>query len=157
MKVSETKDYCYANGYLSRVREDEHPGIYAITIDNFIVYVGQSRHPRERAEQHIYKMVNAFFNKEKKYQLLEAADLCGFKVDVQMIFNCDVNDLITKERALIGQLMPPLNQDTPNGMIDISGLTLITMLAKAEYKLSYPEENFSQIDRDVFDLFQEVL
>ena len=69
------------------------PGIYCITVDMKIVYVGKSKNVYQRCRSHIYNIQNAMFNQEKKYLLLLSAFLGGHWVDCYPIQYCDVDCL----------------------------------------------------------------
>ena len=131
MKRDELQDYIHSNGLLEYCQS--HPGIYAITIDKGIVYVGQSKDLYQRCCQHIYNMENAFFNKEKKYELLLAARIGGHRVDCQPIKYCDTNELREWEDKYIEELEPCLNILTPTGKNDISNLTIREVFEKIKF------------------------
>lgn len=136
MKRDELQDYIYSNGLLERCYN--RPGIYAITIDNGIVYVGQSKDLYQRCSQHIYNIENAFFNKEKKYELLLAARIGGCRVDCQPIRYCEEEELREYEDRYIEELEPCLNILTPTGKNDISNLTIREVFEKI--KFVFPDE-----------------
>ena len=73
VKRTEINDFIRENNLLETCKESA--GIYAITIDNYVAYVGQSKNIFQRCSQHIYNIENAGFNHEKKYELLLAAKL----------------------------------------------------------------------------------
>ena len=68
MKYKELDSFIAENALLKTITNDVS-GVYAITIDNYIVYVGQSKNLYRRCAQHIYNIENAMCNKEKKYLL----------------------------------------------------------------------------------------
>lgn len=111
----------------------QRSGIYAITIDNGVVYVGQSKNIYQRCSQHIYNIENAMFNNEQKYLLLLSAKLGGHKVDCRFIEYCDINELTQKENIYIEWLQPCLNIRTPKGDRDISKLKIEDVLNSNKY------------------------
>lgn len=84
-------------------------GIYAILIDNVIVYVGQSIHIRTRLKQHIYRMENANLIGKKMYELLLSAKLGGCKIDYVVLEAVPENKLKDVETSWICDLLPILN------------------------------------------------
>ena len=122
MKLKELDKFIESNNLLLNVKEQ--PGVYAITIDNCIVYVGQSKNVRQRCSQHIYNIENATFNQEKKYLLLLAAKLGGHKIDYISLEYCKEEDLREREDLYIKLTQSPLNILTPDGKQDISNLTI---------------------------------
>lgn len=112
------------------------PGIYAITIDNYIVYIGQSKNVYERATQHIYNTENATFNKEQKYLLLLSAKLGGHKVDVLGLEYLDPEVLSETEDKYIEKYNPCLNILTPYGKQDISKLKIEDVLNKLTWLIN---------------------
>lgn len=74
MKRADLREYILDNGLLESAYNE--PGIYAITIDDYIAYIGQSKDVYRRCAQHIYNIENAAFaNTERKYVLLLSARL----------------------------------------------------------------------------------
>lgn len=128
MKHEEVEEFVERNGLLSNCKRE--PGIYAITINDLIAYVGQSKNVYQRCCSHIYGIENAGFNKEKKYELLLSAKLGGYKVDCKPLCYCDEEELNKTERYYINLLTPPLNIITPNGKQDISNLTICGLVNK---------------------------
>lgn len=131
MRRDELQDYIHSNGLLEHCQNKS--GIYAITIDNGIVYVGQSKDLYGRCSQHIYNMENAFFNKEKKYELLLAARIGGHRIDCYPIKYCPADELKEWEDKYIEELEPCLNILTPTGKNDISNLTIREVFEKIKY------------------------
>lgn len=76
-------------------------GIYCITVDMKIVYVGKSKNVQQRCRSHIYNIQNAMFNQEKKYLLLLSAFLGGHWVDCFPIQYCDIDCLSELEDRYI--------------------------------------------------------
>lgn len=109
------------------------PGIYAITIDGYIVYVGQSKNVYERCSQHIYNTQNAVLNNEKKYLLLLSAHLGGHKIDCVGLEYVEIDALTEVEDKLIEKYTPCLNILTPYGKQDISKLKIEDVLMKMKW------------------------
>lgn len=126
MKRSELGKYLIENNLLEDVREKS--GIYAITIDNCVVYIGQSKNIRERCKTHIYNTQNAMLIKEQKYLLLLSAQLGGHRVDCVNMEYCDESVLRERENSYIKTLKPMLNIMTPDGKQDISNLKVEDIL-----------------------------
>lgn len=122
MKYTEVEDFVQENGLLELV--SAKPGIYAITIDDYVVYVGQSKNMYQRCCSHIYNMENAILNQEKKYLLLLSAKLGGHKVDCVSFCICDPENLTELEDNFIEFCYPSLNILTPHGKQDISNLKI---------------------------------
>lgn len=133
MKLTEIEKFIKENQLLRGV--EPLPGIYAITINDYIAYVGKSKNLYQRCSQHIYYTQNAVFNKEKKYELLYAAQMGGLKVDCCYIRYCDEDELSELEDKYIEELMPPLNILTPIGKQDISNLNIFDLKDKLKYIL----------------------
>ena len=131
MKYTEINKYVKENNLLKDC--DNESGIYAITINNGIVYIGQSKDIYKRCCQHIYNTQNAMLNKEKKYLLLLSAQLGGFDVDCQTICQCEDNQLRGLEDYYIDKYKPILNIMTPNGIQDIDNINIIQLLEGIEY------------------------
>ena len=122
MKLKDLDKFIESNNLLSNI--EAKAGVYAITIDNCIVYVGQSKDIRKRLSQHIYNIENATFNQEKKYLLLLAAKIGGHKIDYISLEYCEEEDLREREALFIQLTEAPLNILTPDGKQDISNLTI---------------------------------
>ena len=107
MKYTQVDKFVKDNNLLQDV--EEKSGIYAITIDNKIAYIGQSKNLYQRCCQHIYNTENAMLNKEKKYLLLLAAKLGGHNVDCLPLVYTEEEELNKWEVYLIKSLTPQLN------------------------------------------------
>ena len=95
MKLEDLDKFIYEQDLLRDV--EEKAGIYAITIDKRVVYVGQNKNIYQRCRSHIYNIFNAMYNKEKKYQLLLSAWLGGHRIDCFQLEYCDIDQLKEKE------------------------------------------------------------
>ena len=142
VKRTEINDFIRENNLLETCKESA--GIYAITIDNYVAYIGQSKNIFQRCSQHIYNIENAGFNHEKKYELLLAAKLGGSKVDCHFLEYCGETELTEREDYWIEFIMPPLNILTPLGKQDISKMRITELFYKCKWLI---EEN-ELIDAD---------
>lgn len=131
MKREQLQEFIAENNLLTNCHEQS--GIYAITIDDGIVYVGQSKNVYQRCSQHIYNIENAMFNQEKKYLLLLSAKLGGHNIDCSYIEYCDQDILTEREDYYIEQLEPCLNILTPTGKQDISQLKIEDVLSNIKF------------------------
>lgn len=126
MKRDQIEEYIVDNGLLKDCLPQS--GIYAITIDNIVVYIGQSKNVYQRCSQHIYNIENAALNKEQKYLLLLSAKLGGHKIDCMSLEYCNIESLNEKENFWIAGVKPCLNILTPYGKQDISKLKIEDVL-----------------------------
>ena len=126
MKLEDLDKFIYEQDLLRDV--EEKAGIYAITIDKRVVYVGQSKNIYQRCRSHIYNIFNAMYNKEKKYQLLLSAWLGGHRIDCFQLDYCDIDQLKEKANEWIKIYKPKLNILTPTGKNDISELRIEQLL-----------------------------
>ena len=85
----------------------EGPGIYAITVNNRVVYIGQSINMVRRTRGHFRKIING--SDIPKYRLLEAAIQCNLKVDCSTVKCCEIEELNRLEKYYIRLLILPLN------------------------------------------------
>lgn len=130
MKRTEIEDYVAANELLIGV--NENPGIYAITVDDQIVYIGMSKNLYQRCCQHIYNTQNAMLNQEDKYLLLLSANLGGHRIDCIPLEYCDISLLRDKEAWWIEDQQPLLNILTPSGKQDISELKIEDLINEVQ-------------------------
>lgn len=127
MKQSEVEQFISENNLLKDLRSSS--GIYAITIDKRIVYVGQSINVRQRCMNHIYLIENAYFSKEKKYRLLLSAKLGGHDIDCIDLVYCAPTELDSMEDYFIEMYKPPLNILTPHGKNKVNDLMIEDLLS----------------------------
>lgn len=133
MKYTEIEGYVAANELLQGIGEE--PGIYAITVDEQIVYVGMSKNLYQRCCQHIYHTQNAMLNGEQKYLLLLSAQLGGHNVDCIPLEYCDISVLRELEDRWIELESPILNILTPTGKHDISELKIEDLIADVQNRM----------------------
>lgn len=136
MKRSELDDFIEDNELMEIM--PNRAGIYAITIDQRIAYIGQSKKMYDRCRTHIYNVQNAAFQSvEKKYKLLLAAQLGGHRIDCVPMITCEEDELGEYEDKYIETYMPPLNILTPLGKQDISNLTIFELKDKLKHRIAY--------------------
>lgn len=144
MKRVDLEDFIKENNLLTKNIHNS-PGIYAITIDDYIVYIGQSKNVRERCSQHIYNIENAAFIKEKKYFLLLAAKFGGHDIDCIGISYGGEDALLEAEAHFINEYDPCLNINKPKGKNDISDLKIEDVLSKLRWRVqglcAYEKDN----------------
>lgn len=126
MRYTEIEKFLKKNNLLESC--EPKSGIYAITIDNRIVYVGQSKNIYQRCGQHIYNIQNAMFNQEQKYLLLLSAQLGGHSIDCISLEYVELDQLTDKEDEYIKLYKPCLNILTPDGKQDIYKLKIEDVL-----------------------------
>lgn len=96
-------------------------GIYAIQVDDKILYVGQSKWITDRVLSHIFEMTNCLKKVlldeyvEKKYKILASAVLTGHKIEFITLCECnkDKEELDEKEIYYINLYNAPLNTYRP--------------------------------------------
>lgn len=111
-------------------------GIYCITIDGKIAYIGQSGNMLNRIASHMgnIEMPQSQEYNSKKYRLLRLAKEEGHQIGFDVLFYCGRLDLNRLEKDAILNYMPPLNTKIP-GHPDqrITSLTLPQLLEKLYY------------------------
>ena len=98
-------------------RKYEHAGIYSISIDDQLVYIGKSHNMLKRIAQH---MVGIKTESEKKYSILAASKRLGHSINFDVMYyaaqkkyNDITEEIGAKEGELIRQYMPMLNTQIP--------------------------------------------
>ena len=91
--------------YIDGVKKSS--GIYAITIDDLVVYVGKAKNMRRRVRGHIRHALNG--HSRDKYRLLLAAIEKHHVVRCIILEECAIKDLDEKERYFINGNCLPLN------------------------------------------------
>ena len=135
MKRADLREFIIENKLLKTI-PDSGCGIYAITIDGWIAYIGQSKDLYRRCAEHIYNVENAMLSKEKKYLLLLSAKLGGHTIDCHLIEKCDEDDLLKRERLYINEYKPILNTVVPgNSKNNVSNLKIEDILFGEKYLL----------------------
>lgn len=95
----------------------DHAGIYYISLDDRIVYIGKSLNMLRRVAEHYVGIVT---KSEKKYRILSQAQSKGSCVGFGVLYNAkgkkheEIEEEIgAKEGELIRQYMPMLNTQIP--------------------------------------------
>lgn len=92
----------------------DKPGIYSISINNKLVYIGKSKNILFRLAAHI---VNTSYNKGHKYQIFKQAIESNFPVSFGLLYEAKSDDideeLGQKEGEYIRKYSPCLNTQIP--------------------------------------------
>ena len=97
---------------------DNRAGVYAITINDVIVYIGKSKNLLRRYAQHQIE-IEAEKQSIPKYIVLNQAWKYGFKIGFKQLYNCpkhcdDIEDRLGyREGYFIRKMLPPLNTQVP--------------------------------------------
>lgn len=111
MEFINATEYIKVNGLCKDI--DEKCGIYAIIIDNKVVYVGQAQNLIKRATIHFDHILNT--QVRHKYYLLNQAYRENRSIDCVLLDECERNKLNTQEKAnfdkyrCANRKCPPLN------------------------------------------------
>ena len=110
--------YRYLKKKRGLCKKYECAGIYSISIDDKLVYIGKSHNMLKRLAQH---MVGIKLETEKKYMILAEKKRggCSINFDVMYYAQCEDYDSIDeeigrREGELIRQFIPALNTQIPN-------------------------------------------
>ena len=122
MVRADVKEFIRSHGLLHDVGSE--CGIYAITIDGYVAYIGQSKDMQRRCFGHIYRALNKTPLSRKKYQILGDAWINKHAIDCKMLERCGESELDAKEKELLKKYDPPLNTRMPDGPRDIKGLDM---------------------------------
>lgn len=133
MKYTELQNFIEKNNLLRFMRAAA--GIYAITIDGYIAYIGESKNIYERCGQHIYKTENATLINEPKYLLLLSAKLGGHRIDCSPIEYCSEAQLRDRERYYIEKYEPSLNIQLAHSREEVCSLKIEELLEKLVYHI----------------------
>lgn len=95
----------------------EHPGIYSISIDDQLVYIGKSVNMLRRVAQHY---VGIQKEKERKYRILAEAKRHGYSINFDVLYYAAGNthpsiieEIGYKEGEYIREHLPALNYQIP--------------------------------------------
>lgn len=95
----------------------ERAGIYSISIDNKLVYIGKSDNMLRRVSQHY---VGIRTQSERKYRILAEAQRCGCSVSFDVLYYAEAQskegiteEIGEKEGEYIRKYRPPLNYQIP--------------------------------------------
>lgn len=102
--------------YLDYVPEEKREkysqsGIYCISIDDELVYIGKSKYMLMRLCSHLQSI--DIDRKSNKYNVLRKACATGHKISFDVMEYCKEEDLDKREGVLIRAYMPPLNYQIP--------------------------------------------
>ena len=86
---------------------DYTPGIYAITINNWIVYIGKAKKMRRRVRGHIRNALTG--HTREKYRLLFDAINHNQRVKFIVLKKCLANDIDQEEKKILKSYYLPLN------------------------------------------------
>ena len=97
-------------------------GVYGITVNGMLVYIGKSIDLVSRRKQHWKAIFSAKDGKEKeiKYQCLAAAMDKHFSIEFKIIEECEVDILEDRETYYIQEYIPILNSRKTGHDIDIT-------------------------------------
>ena len=97
-------------------------GVYGITVNGMLVYIGKSIDLVSRRKQHWKAIFSAKDGKEKeiKYQCLAAAMDKHFSIEFKIIEECEVDILEDRETYYIQEYIPILNSKKTGHDIDIT-------------------------------------
>lgn len=95
----------------------EHPGIYSISIDGQIVYIGKSKNMLKRIAEH---RVGVALQSEHKYEILQEAMSHGYNIKFDVLYYAKskqpallTEELGSKEGEYIRLYRPVLNTQIP--------------------------------------------
>lgn len=104
-----------------------HPGVYSITVNNEIVYVGKARNMLERVAAHMYYIMDGELTTDGmkfKYGELRNAHKLGYKINFNVLYTSSIvcgsdthiidDDIGPQEAKYINQYLPKLNKQIPN-------------------------------------------
>ena len=118
MNYTQTQIELLYNQYqqIEEVREkyDNKLGIYSISINNNIVYIGKSTNILKRLTHHLFYTNNLQFTKSNKYKILNQCIKNGIDIKFDLVCLCqDEDELGYVEGEVIRRLMPVLNYQIP--------------------------------------------
>ena len=94
-------------------------GVYSISIENTLVYIGKSIHMLERVAEHLAE-IEKKNPTSNKYKVLKEAVARGYTINFDVLFVASCNakgvkrSIGYKEGALIREHLPPLNYQIPD-------------------------------------------
>lgn len=129
-RVKQIYDSLVAQGLAAKYG---HPGVYSISIESTLVYIGKSIHMLERVAEHLAE-IEKKNPTSNKYKVLKEAVARGYSINFDVLFipSCSAKgakrSIGYKEGALIRQHLPPLNYQIP----DSRGYKHYTVNSKAK-------------------------
>lgn len=128
-----TKEQNYVNELIQLYRSQlplekyDMPGVYSITVDNEIVYVGKARNMATRIANHMYLIKDAYLKTEGekfKYGELRRALRNDYIIYFNVLYSSDLSneeeiskiddDIGPQEAKFINMYMPKLNKQIPD-------------------------------------------
>lgn len=114
-KVDETREWLKNQGLAKKY---EKPGIYSISIEDKLVYIGKSVNMLERITSHLVNI--EIDKKSNKYKVLRNAQNQGLTIKFDVVY-CAIEEDPTaicdeighQEAKLIREYLPPLNYQIP--------------------------------------------
>lgn len=116
-KVQEIEEELRANQEV--VDKYDTAGIYAVYIEDKLVYIGKSRNMLCRLAQHIFYTQNLQWTKSHKYKVFNLAQVMGYNVRFDVLYYSSTlgeesdDEIGYKEGEYIRQYLPPLNYQIP--------------------------------------------
>lgn len=105
----------------------EHPGVYSITVNGEIVYVGKARNMASRIAYHLYKIQEGEWKspaEQFKYGELRRAKDFGYSINFDALYISTIvetedtkivdDDIGPQEAIYINKYMPKLNKQIPD-------------------------------------------
>lgn len=116
-KVQEIEEELRANQEV--VDKYDTAGIYAVYIEDKLVYIGKSRNMLCRLAQHIFYTQNLRWTKSHKYKVFNLAQVMGYNLRFDVLYYSSTlgeesdDEIGYKEGEYIRQYLPPLNYQIP--------------------------------------------
>ena len=111
--IVKDKDVLLSIDNITKYKENliDNSGIYGISVNDVLVYIGKSYNLYSRFKQHI-KLIHEP-NKERKYLLLNKYYTKGYNIDFIVLELCDYERLNELESYYINKYLPFLNHEIP--------------------------------------------
>lgn len=97
----------------------DHAGVYSISIENKLVYIGKAKNMLNRVVDHILEIGNPNV-REYKYEILREAKQKKHKIEFSVLYDAAETspseierEICEKEGELIREHLPPLNYKIP--------------------------------------------
>lgn len=88
-------------------------GLYSVSIDGKLVYIGKSTDMVTRIANHMYHIDYQDQPKTNKYVQLYRAKEDGHKVSFDLLLKCSESEVSVEEAKMIRQYLPALNTQIP--------------------------------------------
>ena len=142
MRWKDIDEYIQNNKLLQSIPELTS-GVYCITIDTVVVYIGMSKDVKQRCKEHIYNIENAILNGEQKYKLLLAAKLGGHDIGYYLVERSENNKKHEREVYYITTYHPILNIQN-NGVYSIDDLKIEDVINYVNRRLQEEEDTMTR-------------